>query len=84
LFVLCLGFVGRARTARRNRKGLRPSAGCEARKLPLQPVHFCQIAACIVISTSLATCEPEAAAGVGVASPAPAQVDHGGEVLTLL
>src|SRR5262245_30655144 len=60
---------------------IRSSQPCE---LPLQQVDLCDIAADVVIAASLAGSELERAARVRVANAASAQVDHGGEVLTLL
>ena len=63
----------------------RRSAGRgEPRELKLQRVDLCQVAAGVVVAASLAASEPEPAARVCVAGPAPAQVDDRREVLPLL
>ena len=56
----------------------------EPRELKLHRVDLCQVAAGVVVAASLTAPEPEGAARVCVAGPAPAQVDDRREVLPLL
>jgi hypothetical protein len=64
-----------------NRGKVTASDGCppavsrtwEPRELKLQRVDLCQVAAGVVVAASLAGSEPEPAARVGVAGPAPTQ-----------
>ena len=56
----------------------------EPRELKLHRVDLCQVAAGVVVAASLAASEPEPAARVCVAGPAPTQVDDRREVLPLL
>jgi hypothetical protein len=67
----------------RSGKSDRSAGRSEPRELKLQRIDLCQVAAGVVVAASLAASEPEPVARVGVAGPAPTQVDDRREVLPL-